>query len=80
MDVSGEKVFAGIPTYNVFVSYRVDRSDARSWLRDTSLRVGVNNLFDTEPPLSDDNNTYETALYNTMAKGRLYSVTVTRRF
>ncbi|PAW66435.1 MAG: hypothetical protein B9S34_08080 [Opitutia bacterium Tous-C1TDCM] len=67
-------------TYNVFVSYRVDRSDARSWLRDTSIRVGVNNLFDAEPPLSDDNNTYETALYNTMAKGRLYSVTVTRKF
>jgi iron complex outermembrane receptor protein len=67
-------------TYNVFVSYRVDRSDARSWLRDTSIRVGVNNLFNTEPPLSDDNNTYEPALYNTMAKGRLYSVTVTRRF
>jgi iron complex outermembrane receptor protein len=67
-------------TYNVFVSYRVDRSDARRWLRDTSIRVGVNNVLGSEPPLSDDNNTYETALYNTMAKGRLYSLTVTRRF
>lgn len=67
-------------TYNVFVSCRLDRSEARRWLRDTSIRVGVNNLFGTEPPLSDDNNTYEPALYNTMAKGRLYSVTVTRKF
>ena len=67
-------------TYNIFASYHLGRNDARSWLRDTSIRVGVNNLLDTEPPLSDDNNTYETALYNTMAKGRLYSVTVTRKF
>ena len=58
----------------------LDRGEARRWLRDTSVRVGVNNLFNTEPPLSNDNNTYEPALYNTMAKGRLYSLTVTRKF
>jgi outer membrane receptor protein involved in Fe transport len=67
-------------TYNAFLSYRLDRGEARRWLRDTSVRVGVNNLFNTEPPLSNDNNTYEPALYNTMAKGRLYSLTVTRKF
>ena len=67
-------------TYNVFVSSRLDRNDARSWLRNTSIRIGVNNLLNSEPPLSDDNNTYESALYNTMAKGRLYSLTITRKF
>lgn len=67
-------------TYNAFLSYRLGRTDTRSWLRDTSVRLGVNNLFNAEPPLSDDNNTYESALYNTMAKGRLYSVTVTHKF
>ncbi len=67
-------------SYNVFLAYRLDRTDARRWLRDTSIRVGVNNVLGTEPPLSDDNNTYETALYNAMAKGRLYSLTVTRKF
>ena len=67
-------------TYNAYLSYRLDRGEVRRWLRDTSVRVGVNNLFNTEPPLSNDNNTYEPALYNTMAKGRLYSLTVTRKF
>ncbi|MSU68215.1 MAG: hypothetical protein EXS40_06500 [Opitutaceae bacterium] len=28
----------------------------------------------------DDNNTYETALNNTMAKGRMYSLTLTKKF
>lgn len=66
-------------TYNAFLSYRIDKKDTRSWLRDTSVRVGVNNLFNTEPPLSNDNNTYEPALYNTMAKGRIYSLTITKK-
>ena len=67
-------------TYNLFLAHRFDRTDPHAWRRDTSIRLGVNNLLGTEPPLSDDNNTYETALYNTMAKGRLYSLTVTRKF
>ncbi len=67
-------------SYNTFVSWRVGRADARAWLRDTSFRFGVNNLFNVEPPLSDDNNAYEPALYNTLAKGRMYSVTLTRKF
>jgi outer membrane receptor protein involved in Fe transport len=41
--------------------------------------VGVNNLFDKVPPVSDNNNTYEPSLYNTLAKGRIYSVTLTRK-
>ncbi|MEY4940217.1 MAG: Vitamin transporter BtuB precursor, partial [Verrucomicrobiota bacterium] len=69
-----------LATYNAFVSYRFDRTDRSHWLRDTSFRMGVNNLFNAEPPLSDDNNTYESALYNTIAKGRIYSVTITRKF
>ena len=66
--------------YNAFVSYRLGKTDTRSWLRDTSVRVGVNNLLNAEPPLSDDNNTYESALFNTMAKGRMYSLTLTKKF
>ena len=67
-------------TYNAFLSYRLRKTDTRSWLRDTSVRVGVNNLFNAEPPLSDDNNTYESALFNTIAKGRMYSLTLTKTF
>ena len=67
-------------TYNAFLSYRLRKTDTRSWLRDTSMRVGVTNLFNAEPPLSDDNNSYESALFNTMAKGRMYSLTLTKTF
>jgi iron complex outermembrane recepter protein len=67
-------------TYNTFLTYRFERNDRRAWLRHTTIRVGVNNLFDAEPPISNDNNTYETALFNTMAKGRTYSLTFTRTF
>lgn len=67
-------------SYNTFVTYRLGTGDLRGWLRDTSVRVGVNNLFNREPPLSDDPNTYEPALYNTLAKGRSYSVTLTKKF
>lgn len=72
-------VHPDVTSYNVFVTYRLGDNKASRWLRDTSLRVGVNNLFNKEPPLSDNNNTYEPELYNTLAKGRIYSVTLTRK-
>lgn len=72
-------VHPDVTSYNVFASYQLGgRNDSR-WLRDTSVRLGVNNVFNKEPPLSDDNNTYETALYNTLAKGRIYSLTITKK-
>ena len=55
-------------TYNVFVSYRIE--SARRWLNGTSVRFGVNNLFDAEPPLSSDSRGYDPSLYNVMARGR----------
>ncbi len=73
-------VISDTRTYNTFVTYRLGREGVHHLLQETSLRLGVNNLFNTAPPLSDDNNGYETALYNTMAKGRMYSLTVTRKF
>lgn len=69
-----------VMSYNAFLGYELGDRNANRWLRSTSLRLGVNNLFNKVPPVSDDNNTYETALYNTLAKGRIYSVTLTRKF
>ncbi len=66
--------------YNAFLSYRLGKTDLRNGLRDISVRFGVNNLFNTAPPLSDDNNGYESALFNTLAKGRSYSVSITKKF
>ena len=44
-----------------------------------SLRLGVNNLLNSIPPLSADSRGYEPSLYNTMARGRTYSLQVTKK-
>jgi outer membrane receptor protein involved in Fe transport len=64
-------------SYNAYVTYRV-KSDNR-WLARTSVRLGVNNLFDKEPPLSSDSRGYEPSLYNVLARGRTYSLQITKK-
>ena len=64
-------------TCNASVGYRF-RGDNR-WTRDTSVRLGVTNLFDAEPPLSSDSRGYDVGLYNTMARGLSWSVQVTKK-
>ena len=64
-------------SYNAFVTYRVTARNR--WLNQTSVRVGVNNVFDAAPPLSSDSRGYEVGLYNTMARGRTYSLQVTKK-
>lgn len=65
-------------TYNGFLSYQIRQSEKRSWLRDTKFRVGVNNLLNAEPPLSNGGGNHE-SIYNTMAKGRIYSISVDKK-
>jgi iron complex outermembrane recepter protein len=64
-------------TYNLFVTYRVAAQNR--WLNRTQLRFGVNNLFDAVPPLSADSRGYEVSLYNVMARGRTYSLQITKK-
>jgi outer membrane receptor protein involved in Fe transport len=64
-------------SYNVFVSYRL--SARNRWLNQTSFRLGVNNVFDAEPPLSSDSRGYEPSLYNVLARGRTYSLQITKK-
>ena len=64
-------------TYNLFVSYRVVAQNR--WLNNTAIRFGVNNLFEAKPPLSSDSRGYEVGLYNVMARGRTYSLQVTKK-
>ncbi len=64
-------------TYNLYVSYRTNTQNR--WLRDTTLRLGVNNLFDAKPPLSADSRGYEPAEYNVMARGLTWSVQLTKK-
>ena len=64
-------------SFNGFLSYRI-KAD-RHWLDDTTVRVGVINLFDAQPPLSSDSRGYDPALYNLMARGRSWSLQVTKK-
>jgi len=64
-------------TYNIFASYRV--SAQNRWLNGMSFRFGVNNLFDLKPPLSADSRGYEVGLYNVIARGRTFSLQVTKK-
>ena len=65
-------------SYNLFVTHRLKLPG--NWLHHTNVRLGVNNLFNTEPPLSGDSRGYEPSVYNVMARGRTYSLQLTRKF
>ncbi|MSU22311.1 MAG: hypothetical protein EXS32_00640 [Opitutus sp.] len=64
-------------SYNLYVGYRA--SAQNRWLNGTSFRLGVNNLLDAKPPLTADSRGYEVGVYNTMARGRTYSLQVTKK-
>lgn len=64
-------------SYNVNVSYRFGKESR--WLRETDVRIGVNNVLNAQPPLSADTRGYDVGLYNNLARGRIYSLQITRR-
>ena len=64
-------------TCNAYVGYRFESRNR--WVRHTSVRVGVNNLFGEKPPLSSDSRGCDVSLYNTMARGLSWSVQLTKR-
>ena len=63
-------------TYNTYASYRL--SSKNRWLNRTTIRVGVVNLFNTKPPLSSDSHGYDPAVSNNLARGRAWSLQVTK--
>ena len=64
-------------SYNAYLSYRF--SSQNRWVNDTRMRFGVNNVLDEKPPLSSDSRGYDAALYNTMARGRTFSLQLTKK-
>lgn len=64
-------------SYNASVSYRI--RTASKWLNDTTVRVGVVNLFNAIPPLSSDSRGYDPSVYNLMARGQSWSVQLTKK-
>jgi len=71
-------VVSSSTTYNAYLSYRI-RAKQHSWLDQTSVRLGVINAFDRIPPLSSDSRGYDPSLYNQMARGRSWSLQLTKR-
>jgi hypothetical protein len=69
---------ASTMSFNASVGYRF-RAKNR-WIGDTTVRLGVVNLLDKEPPLSSDSRGYDPSVYNLMARGRAYSLQLTRQF
>ncbi|MBS0662626.1 MAG: TonB-dependent receptor [Verrucomicrobia bacterium] len=65
-------------SFNAYVSYRIKAE--KSWLGDTTIRFGVVNVLDAQPPLSSDSRGYDPALYNLMARGRSWSMQLTKKF
>jgi outer membrane receptor protein involved in Fe transport len=64
--------------YNASVTYRIRSSN--KWLDRSSIRVGVVNLTDKEPPLSSDSRGYDPAVYNNLARGRSFSLELRKSF
>lgn len=64
-------------SYNAYVSYRFKSKS--KWIGDTSVRLGVVNVTDEIPPLSSDSRGYDPSVYNLMARGRSWSLQITRR-
>jgi len=63
--------------HNAWIAYRFDR-ETRDWRRGLSLRLGLNNVLDTEPPLADE--TYGFAGGSANPRGRQATFEITKRF
>ncbi len=57
-------------SHNFNAGYRFDRRHRFAPLRNSSVRLGVNNVFNTDPPISDSGYGYQSGSYN--PRGRQY--------
>lgn len=72
-------VLGSVTTFNLNFSYRFSE-DASKWLRDSTLRLGVVNLTDKEPPLAANNFGYDPGVHGHLITGRMLTLELTRRF
>ncbi len=66
-------------THNAYVNYAIPRQRRGGVLSGTSLRFGVNNVMDIEPPLADENFGYRRGA-GTTAKGRTFYSQISKNF
>lgn len=69
----------GDPQYqvNFGLGYRVGRSSSK-WLRQSSVRLGVNNVLDDKPSRRADQTGYSGSIGTSLWVGRAYSLSLTR--
>lgn len=65
--------------HNTYLNYSFPRNRQNRWVSDLSLRVGVNNVLDEEPPLADEDFGYRRGA-GTNARGRVFYSQITKRF
>jgi outer membrane receptor protein involved in Fe transport len=63
--------------HNAWISYQFKES-GRSWLKGVTVRGGLNNVLDTEPPLADEPFGFATGTAN--PRGRQFTVEVAKKF
>ena len=63
--------------HNAWISYRFD-ARGEKWLKGVTLRGGINNVFDTEPQLADEQYGYFPSTAN--VRGRQFTMEVSKRF
>ncbi len=64
--------------HNAWISYRFERNDSRKWLRGVTVRGGINNVFDQDPELADEQYGYVSGSAN--PRGRQFTMEVSKRF
>ena len=68
-----------VVTFNSALTYRFS-NQATKWLRDSSIRLGVVNLTDREPPLTSGAFGYSASVHGSLFAGRAWSLELTKRF
>lgn len=64
--------------HNANVSYRFDQKAKWPWLRQVTLRFGITNVLDTDPPIADETAGYMLGTAN--PRGRMFNLDLTKRF
>ena len=63
--------------HNAWLAYRFDRG-VPAWLQGVSVRGSINNVFDTDPRLADEQYGYQSGTFN--PRGRQFGLEVSRKF
>jgi len=66
-------------SYNAYLAYRFGQGSSK-WMRNTTVRLSVENLTNAQPPFSSDIVGYNVSVYGNLAFGRTFSLEFTRRF